>query len=346
MHWLIPAVSHAASASAAWLADTITPAGILISFMLAASQSVHLWATFYGLFATVFLAGTCINLISRQFFEKTSNTSNGRPVPSQRASRTAASFVANLLVAAALVPLHQYYLKQRLATVPWYHIFRSKSGCLPVPSRSLTKEFQNSYTLVDALGNQLPFGILVSYALAMANTFSSGFGQKAQNQRILVGVFGALTTSLIAAYAMPLCQDDREGGTQEVTMHIDRTPAWEERTSMTWSWEARYLNLVGCVTAVATVGIAIVERLARARLPPTSAAISSVQQRDRKTPASSSNEKSKVADQMPGRQDQSSSSIVARHDIAAFLVNFALTGAVVLGMAVWSYMDVVWDLYF
>jgi hypothetical protein len=340
MHWLIPAVSHGASASAAWLADTITPAGLLISVVLAASQSLHLWAIFYGFFVSIFLAGTGLSLISRQFFEKASTASNGRSISSQRATWTAASFLANLLVVAALVPLHQYYLKQRLVTVPWYHIFRSKSGCLPVPSRSLTKEFQNSYTFLDALGNQLPFGILVSYALAMANTFICSFGKSTRNPRIFAGLAGAFVMSMIAAYGMPLCQDDREGGTQEVTMHVDRTPAWEERTSMTWSWEARYLNLVGCVTAVATVGIAIVDRAGGAKLS-TSNVARSIQQRDRKTPASSPNEKSKVGDQT----EPPAGNNVARRDVVALVVNLALTGVVVLVMAVWSYMDVVWDLY-
>lgn len=342
MHWLIPAVTHSGSGLVAWFAGTLTPTTLLISFVLAASQSVHLWASFYGLFAALFLAGTCISAGLQYFSNQRSSPSNGRPTSSSTAIRTAATFTANLLVVAAVVPLHQYYLKTRLVSVPWYHIMRSKSGCLPVPSRSLTDHFEKSYTFADALGNQIPFGILISYALAMAGIFSSSFGQRARetSTNMLAGVFGALLMALLSAYIMPLCEEDREGGTLEVTMHIDRANAHEERTSMVWSWEARYLKLVGYTTLIATIGVVAIERFAGSTTPRRN-----IPSRDRKATASNLKEKSsgKTDNQTPADSDRSSSGIIARRDVVTLCVHLMLTAAVVLGLAIWSYMDVVWD---
>lgn len=328
MHWLIPAVTHSISSVCALLGNTLTPIALLVSIAFAASQSIHIWSAFYGLFAVYFFAGTCVAFASR-FFQPAITFANGKPQVSLPGMRTATGFLANLLVVAALVPLHEYYMKLRLASVPWFHIFRAPAGCLPVPSRSFADEFQGSYTFIDALANQLPFGIVISYAMAMANAFSASLGEKSVNSRLttmgtIAGALGALVVSAVAACTLPMCDDQLEGS-HEVMMHVDRSTAWEERTNMTWSDQARYGTFILAVTLIGVTGSVVVDSLVGSHEKPTGVGAQGGKE------AMSS----KGKNQAPGTQEKPSSGLINR-DVMSLMVHVVLAGGVVLGMALWS----------
>lgn len=223
MHWLIPAVSHSFSCAFAWRLNTLTNLAIALSILLAAAQSFHRWSAFYGLFALYFALGTQLVLFSR-------SSKNGTP-----RKRNALQLLAQLGVAVGLVLGHHFYLEKRIAGVPWFHIFRAKAGCFPIPSRTLHVPIK--WTYVDALGNQIPFGIVASYAAAMAWMFSASVRGSAptgvlRTAEVVAAVAGALTVALTAAYALPFCGEDVQDGKHEVMMHVDRSVEWHERYGM------------------------------------------------------------------------------------------------------------------
>lgn len=251
MNWLVPILSHSLSSLYAWFGNTLTPSALFVSFLLALPQSSHQWTSFYTLFAVFFLSGTCLGLIKRNYISSGPNKQN----LTATTTRTATYLIANVLISSLLVLLHQQYMKQRLSSVPWFNILRAPSGCLPLPSRTLTAE-PTSYTFKDALGNQLPFAIVVSYAVAMGNTFTLGsISVSNWVQTTLTGAAGALLMAFTAAYSLPMCEESMVDGTLETMMHVDRSTAWEERTVMTWTHKARFGWFVVLVTVAGTAGV-------------------------------------------------------------------------------------------
>jgi hypothetical protein len=332
MHWLIPVVSHSVSSLIAWAGDTITPTAVLLSIIVAASQSIHLWSIFCGLLAVFFVLGTFTTAISRRLQSRQvgSNSQNAADHPG---TRTTAYLLANLLAVAALVPLHLYYMKQRMANVPWFNIGRAPAGCLPIPSRTLTKPW--NYTFADAVGNQLPFGVVVSYAAAVANTFDRSVASRDNGgwsgAGILAGFLGACTMALTAAYGLPMCDDSLEGS-HETMMHVDRSTAWGERTSMTWSWESRYGTFVVLVTLAGASAVVVQRligtRLQRQRMTRIKAGGQSMMQ---DVKVASEKTETAVSQVAPGAKDSESS------HLATFCANAVVTGSVIMAMAVWSY---------
>lgn len=231
MHWLIPSVSHTVLCSLAWLWNTVTPVAAVLSFALAASQSIHPWSAFYGLFALVFATGSCVTAIL-QYQSRESATREGKPAAW---TRNAAYFACNLLIVGILVPVHQFYLKYRLTTAPWFHTRRSPYGCLPIPSRTLTQPYR--YSFADAIGNSLPYGVVASYAIAMACICSTGLRDHSnavglKPSGVIAGVAGAAVAALLASDGLPMCGEDPVDGKHEVAMHVDRSVEWKERTPM------------------------------------------------------------------------------------------------------------------
>lgn len=232
MHWLIPAVSHSLSGLLALQQQSIGITGVLLSLGLAASQWIHLWGAFYGLFVLV-------------FFVQIGVAARARDVEPSVRARGALRLLSIAVIPAVLVPLHQYYLGLRLATVPWFHIRRAPAGCLPIPSRTLTQPF--NYGLIDALGNQLPYGVVTSYAVAMAHTLSSsyrgkGSGGTPEGPEVMAAAVGAFVVASIAAYGLPLCGADDRDGSHQVATHVDRSVDWNERTAMSVSVSNGHLS--------------------------------------------------------------------------------------------------------
>lgn len=97
---------------------------------------------------------------------------------------------------------------------------------------------------MDAIGNQLPYGIVTSYAVAMACILGAGLrshtnGVGFRPVAVIVGAGGAATVALAAAVGLPMCGEDPVDGKHEVTMHVDRSVEWKERTPMAVSFHLR-----------------------------------------------------------------------------------------------------------
>lgn len=251
IHPLIPAVSQSALSLLAWLSNTLTPAALLAGFLLAASQSRHHWPAWFGLFALVFSTATLLPLLTRS--SRTVRPPTG----------TAAFLLANLVLIAALVPLHELYLQNRMWGLRWFLILRAPNGCLPVPSRTYEFPEGGRWVLKDALANQLPFAILASYAVALANIFSVSVGGRGPTGRVngkgfIAGGVGALVLAVAAAQLLPVCDESHtDTGALEVMQHVDRSTYHNERMPLTWSWEARYPRLIAAVTAAGTAGLLV-----------------------------------------------------------------------------------------
>jgi hypothetical protein len=221
MHWLIPVTSHIALGLLAWPARSITLAGIFCICLLAGTQYVHPWAAFYGLSVVLVAFVVFATLIS-----------------SQRDAGAAFLFDAilvgaNILIAAVLTPLHHSYLQGRLSSAPWFHTFRAPAGCLPLPSRTLTEPFK--FNFLDAVGNQLPYGIIVSYAVAMGCMLGVVTVDCTGVRQATWRTIGAFVVAMTAAYTLPMCGADVKHASHQVTMHVDRSTEWKERSAMTVS---------------------------------------------------------------------------------------------------------------
>lgn len=145
-------------------------------------------------------------------------------------------------------------------------------------------------------------------------------------------ILGAFLVSLVAAYGSPMCDGEVEGA-QEVMMHVDRSTAWEERTDMTWSWEARYWYLVGCITIIGTVGAALIDRLVIVK---RSASIAPAKAGKNMAPSPKEKNANEAAEQALENEGSWYSVIVERRDVVSLGIHVVITSAVILGMASWS----------
>lgn len=312
MHWLIPVATHSVSSLYALLGQTITPAALGVSIALVAAQSFHLWGGFYVAFAVFFITSIASITIAR--FNGTSTS-----------KRTAKSLLANALLAASLVPLHHYYLKRRLTLVKWFHIHRAPAGCLPIPSPGFT--YPMNYTPLDALANQLPWGIVASYAAATASSLNFALGGKKGLSifNISVASLGATVVALAAGHMLPMC-DGRVPGAEEVMQSVDRSVAWEERTEMTWSDQARYQKFPAFLTLIGIITILFEDAITRQLMKKSATPKSKVAGADSKSknPAAKSNGQKDSADTL---------------NLASFYTNALITSSVIIGMAGWSYLS-------
>lgn len=315
MHWLIPVVFHSASCLYGWLGQSITPAALVLSIPLVAAQSVHLWG-FYTIFAVFFLTSNGVAIASR-YTGKPSSTRDGR--------RTASYLLANTFLAVALVPLHYYYMKKRTAVVKWFLIDQSPGGCLPTPSRTITEPW--SYGFLDAVGNNLPWGIVVSFAVAMAATLSVSLGgsKGLSITNVFAGALGALLVAYTSAYVLPMC-DGTFDAAEHVTATVDRSVAWKERTDMVWSDQARYQMLPAMVTVVGVLAT-VIQHVVYSALQGKGRAI----QKSKQANGSVKESKQTIKD------DELAETNGAR-DLASLFMNFLVTGGVILGLAAWSYL--------
>ncbi|KAK4498562.1 hypothetical protein PRZ48_011220 [Zasmidium cellare] len=317
MHWLIPVVSHSASCAYGLLGQSITPAALAVSIPLVAAQSFHHWGGFYIIFAVFFLTSNGLAIISRGTGTRSSTKGS--------TSRNVAHLAANVLLPAVLVLAHQYYLTERLKIVKWFLIERAPGGCLPIPSRSIYEPW--IYKFQDAIGNNLVWGIVASYAVAMSTSFSDGLGSPKGISilKTLLGALGALLIGFTAAYSLPMCDGTVESA-EHVTASVDRGPEWGERTPMEWSDQARYRILPGAIALVGVVATLL------------SMGIS--QSLSGSWDASKDN---KQANGHPAKGKQGSEADVraqlsGNEHLPNFLINFVMTTGVVIGMAVWSYV--------
>jgi hypothetical protein len=105
--------------------------------------------------------------------------------------------LANFLVVGALVALHAWYFNKRTQSEPEFILGRGASGCLPIPSRTEYQTFLYGYT--DAVSNQLPFGIVVSFAVATARLLSYSVGGRNLKASKTVRLAADATGALIVA---------------------------------------------------------------------------------------------------------------------------------------------------
>ncbi|KAF2174227.1 hypothetical protein M409DRAFT_49086 [Zasmidium cellare ATCC 36951] len=317
MHWLIPLVSHSASCAYGILGRSITPVALAVSIALVTAQSFHHWGGFYITFATFFLTSNGLTIISR--YTGTSSLIKAKT------PRNAVYLLATALLPAVLVLAHQYYLTQRLKVVKWFLIERAPGGCLPIPSRTIYEPW--IYKFHDAIGNNLPWGIVAIYAIAMSTTFSNSLGSpKALSiTNILFGSLGALLIGFTAAYSLPMCDGTVESA-EHVTASVDRGPEWGERTPMEWSIQARYRIFPAAIAVIGILGVLLEHGITKGLVASTS-----------KSPKpSEGNGNVKKGKQGAKAYVQRGSD--GNEHLATFLMSLVVTLTVVLGMAVWSYV--------
>lgn len=249
--------------------------------------------------------------------------SNG--VSSSNKPRNAGHLLANAALAAVLVLAHQYYLTLRLSVVKWFLIERAPGGCLPIPSRTLYEPIL--YKFHDAVANNLVWGTVASYAVAMSITFGNSLTSTRGTSviSILSGALGALLIGIVAASALPMCDGTVENA-EMVTASVDRGPEWHERTPMEWPDEARYRTLPAAITVMGILGV-FVDALLRQGLG------RKIRAADQPKQANGHVQKDKE-----GKWVDVASEVAETGNLAALLTNLLLTITVVMGMAIWSYV--------
>lgn len=316
MHWLIPVVSHTASCAYSLLGQSITPAALVLSVGLVAAQSFHPWGGFYLSFAVFFIVSNATAIALRY-------TGKGSPSSKDNALYTTTRYLlANTLLAAVLVPLHHYYLAQRMKMVKWFLLDQAPDGCLPVPSRSILQPA--NYKFQDALANQLPFAIVASYTAATANVLSTSLGgtQGFSILQVVAGAMGAVLVAFTGAHTLPMCEGRVEGA-EHVMASVDRAPVWNERTEMEWTDQGRYRDLVVLMTLAGTVGV-VIERVVRSML-----------QGKAEVPKQANGSVQKGKQAAKGAEEVNQNGPLG---LSSFVMNVVVTGSVVLGMALWSYL--------